>query len=275
MPKLKKQKLHLRMASLARGQKKSKKSEAALSPPSSSSSTQGVTLPLEGADQPSTSGLGSNTEEYSSSSTSDSDFDPEESIKSDPLAMMEEFTADWIATLSRDDLYSLSILLFYIFQQDFQLLVYPASKIIAKYINRHYKTVQKWRVDFIESGGEVPEFVKGRYKRMNAISKDEDLTRKATMYVRENAFKKGAPNMTSRSFCSWVNDDLLPNSTLESGAPRKISVEVARKWLHEMGFKVKRITKGIYVDGHERKDVVNARSEFLKEMNHFRISSSN
>lgn len=78
--------------------------------------------------------------------------------------------------------------------------------------------------------------------------------------------KKGAPNLTTRSFCNWVNNTLLPNSTLSSGAPRKISVEVARRWLHDMGFKVRRITKGIYYDGHEREDVVEAREEFLKTM---------
>ena len=72
--------------------------------------------------------------------------------------------------------------------------------------------------------------------------------------------------MTARSFSSWVNDDLLPNSTLESGAPRKISVEVGRKWLHSMGFEVTKITKGIYGAGHERADVIEARGMFLKQM---------
>jgi hypothetical protein len=33
-----------------------------------------------------------------------------------------------------------------------------------------------------------------------------------------------------------------------------------------MGFKVKRVTKGIYVDGHERADVIETRSEFLRTM---------
>lgn len=106
----------------------------------------------------------------------------------------------------------------------------------------------------------------GKYKRMNAIANDEALSDQARQYVRQNAFRKGAPNMTARSFCAWVNNELLPNNTLEPGAPRKISVEVSRRWLHEMGFKVKRITKGIYVDGHEREDVVEARDEFLKSM---------
>ena len=145
------------------------------------------------------------------------------------------------------------------------MLIYPASKIVAKYVNMNYKTVQKWRVEFLNEK-KVPEFVRGRYERMHAVSKDEELTRLAKLYVHENAFVKGAPNMTSCSFCSWVNNELLANATLEPGAPWKISVEVARKWLHEMGFKVKRITKGIYIDGHEREDIVEDRREFLKTM---------
>ena len=112
----------------------------------------------------------------------------------------------------------------------------------------------------------MPEFLRGKYHRTNAIANNEELTEQAILFVRENAFKKGAPNLTARSFCSWVNDELLPNSTLEAGAPRRISVEVARRWLHEMGFKVRRITKGIYIDGHERTDVVEYRKTFLKEV---------
>ena len=124
-----------------------------------------MTPSLNREDQPSTSGLGPLTEEVSgvieiplALHISDSDFDPEEEMKLDPGAMTEEFTADWIASLPRDDLYALSILLFHLLQQDFQLLIYPASKIIAKYLKKTYKTVQKWRVDFIDSGGEIPEF---------------------------------------------------------------------------------------------------------------------
>ena len=120
------------------------------------------------------------------------------------------------------------------------------------------------RTPSIHNEGEVPEFVRGKYNRMQAISNNEDLTEQAKLYVRENSFKKGVPNMTIRSFCFWVNNKLLPNSTLESGAPRKISVEVARQWLHTMGFKVKRVTKGIYVDGHKRADVVEIMVNFSK-----------
>lgn len=46
----------------------------------------------------------------------------------------------------------------------------------------------------------------------------------------------------------------------------KLSAKTARKWLNKMGFEFKRFTKGIYVDGHERPDVIEYRSKFLEQM---------
>ena len=43
---------------------------------------------------------------------------------------------------------------------------------------------------------------------------------------------------------------------LEPGYPRKVSVQTARKWMHELGFEVVVKKKGTFVDGHERSDVV-------------------
>ena len=63
-----------------------------------------------------------------------------------------------------------------------------------------------------------------------------------------------------------MNDDLLPNETLEPGFPRKISVEMARKWMHDLGFEVVTKKKGTFVDGHEREDVVECRETFLRKM---------
>ncbi len=74
------------------------------------------------------------------------------------------------------------------------------------------------------------------------------LTDLARNYVHENSFKKGSPNTISFSFCKWVNNEMLPNNTLELRFPRQVYVEVCRKWLHKMDFQVK---KGIYVNGHE------------------------
>ena len=63
-----------------------------------------------------------------------------------------------------------------------------------------------------------------------------------------------------------MNEDLLSNETLEPGFPRKISVETARKWMHELGFEVVTKKKGTFVNGHERDDVVEYRKKFLRRM---------
>ena len=72
--------------------------------------------------------------------------------------------------------------------------------------------------------------------------------------------------MTSIAFCRWVNESPLPNSILDPGYPRTVSVETARKWLHELGFEVLDKKKGIYIDGHEREDVVQHRQRFLRQL---------
>ena len=73
-------------------------------------------------------------------------------------------------------------------------------------------------------------------------------------------------HLTSLSFCRWVNESLLPNSILEPGYPRRISVQTARVWLHELGFEVIDQKKGVYIDGHERDDVVQHRQKFLRHL---------
>ena len=63
-----------------------------------------------------------------------------------------------------------------------------------------------------------------------------------------------------------MNETLLPNETLEPGFPRKVAMETARKWMHELGFVVLTAKKGSYVDGHECSDVVQCRKIFLRHL---------
>ena len=49
---------------------------------------------------------------------------------------------------------------------------------------------------------------------------------------------KGKCNLTVGNFFQWVNEKFLSNETLELGFHRRIAIETARKWMHEMGFQV-------------------------------------
>ena len=84
--------------------------------------------------------------------------------------------------------------------------------------------------------------------------------------MRENAYKKGQPNLTAGMFCVWVNNDLLPSLTLDPSLPRKISLETAQLWLHELGFQLLQHSKGLYIDGHECADVVKYHKTFLEKL---------
>ena len=41
------------------------------------------------------------------------------------------------------------------------------------------------------------------------------------------------------------DNELLPKSVLDPGYPRRVSVETAQKWLHDLGFDVLQMSKGM------------------------------
>jgi hypothetical protein len=60
-----------------------------------------------------------------------------------------------------------------------------------------------------------------------------------------------------------VNDPEHPDGIRQRHG---IKSRTARNWLHRLGYSWKDIKKGVFYDGHERPDVVQARKEFLQEL---------
>ena len=116
----------------------------------------------------------------------------------------------------------------------------------------------------------MPKSSQGRFVRSGVLWRNEELNEQATTFVTANAAVNGKLKLTVIDFCNWVNNTLLPNSTLEPGFPRSIALETARVWLHELGFHVLTPRKGIFVDWHERPDVVAYDRELMEiEFLHF------
>ena len=184
----------------------------------------------------------------------------------DEHSAMANYALEWVESLSRDDLLSLSILLWYLLVGILSFKLTDAAEMIGKVLRRSDRTVREWRVSFNANKGTFPDTMQGKYQRDGVLWNNEELNEIATRYVRENTVVKGRPNLTAGSFCQWVNECLLTTQTLEPGYPRHISVETARKWLLELGFTVMEHKKGTYVDGHERPDVVQYRSKFLRQL---------
>ncbi|KZT17922.1 hypothetical protein NEOLEDRAFT_1184810 [Neolentinus lepideus HHB14362 ss-1] len=74
--------------------------------------------------------------------------------------------------------------------------------------------------------------------------------------------------ITPRLLCQHVNNIICPTLGL-SGKDGSISERTAINWLHKLGYACRLAKKGLYHDGHERPDMVEAHKKFLEEMVHY------
>ena len=181
-------------------------------------------------------------------------------------AMADEPAQLWLDNLPRDDLQHMALLLYGRLPTIFGLSKTDTAAVVGEILHKNERKIRRWVEDFMSNGGEFSESQQGHYVRNNTLMSNEELCERAREYVRENAAPRGRPNLTSGAFCQWVNNELLPNTVLDPGYPRRVSVETARKWLHELGFSVLQMSKRVFIDGHERLDVVESRERFLRKM---------
>lgn len=62
-----------------------------------------------------------------------------------------------------------------------------------------------------------------------------------------------------------VNRVIIPALGLDLGG-QSISESCARRWLQKLGYSLTEVKKGVYVDGHEREDIVEYHKEFLSKI---------
>lgn len=242
-PKSKKQQLYERRALTARLGKANKGDSAVVSDFQPNLTAEPESATAEGA---------SSTETTETEDPSVHSPTPEDS--EDPNVILEQFIEEWVMCLGREDTISLSLFLTYHFVKLFNFTKTKAAEYAGMMIRKTDCSVRQWKQDFLDNKG-IPDNKQGKYQRTGVLWSSEELNWKATKYVRENANVKGQPNMTSLSFCRWVNDD-LQNTSLPPGFPRRVSIQTARKWLHHLGFIVLSGKQGIFFDGHKHDDVV-------------------
>ena len=187
-------------------------------------------------------------------------------MEADTDKLMQMFGEEWVLTLARDDVQALSILLRFAFVSKLGVPILTAARVTGELLGKSERTIREWWSGFIDNDCTFSGTLQGAYQRSGVLWSNEELNETIRKYVQENAALKGRPNMTAMSFTTWVNTELSPSQVLEPGFPRNISVETGRKWLHELGFFIVDRKKGIYYDGHERKDVVEYRRKFLRKV---------
>ena len=152
----------------------------------------------------------------------DPTFDPAEEMSSNPHLKLEQHIEEWVCSLDRDDTISLGLFVAFYLEHTLSFTATKAAEYAAIMLGKSKRTVRQWRSDFMENG-EIPENKQGRYQRRGILWSSESLNKKATKYIHENANVKGQLNLTAGSFCSWVNEYLLPNECLEPSFPRKVT----------------------------------------------------
>ena len=178
---------------------------------------------------------------------------------------VQDIFDEFILSFPIDNRRMLAVLLAESFRTRQGMGIVYAAREAGSIVGYSDKTVRKLRKQFYENKGVLRERTQGKYERVT-IYRDEELNEAAAKWVRENAFTKGKPNMTAQSFCQWANEELLPSSQLPPHFPWRISLRTAVRWLHYLGFKPVSHRKGVYIDGHERDDVVKHRANYLRTM---------
>ncbi|KAF9510740.1 hypothetical protein BS47DRAFT_1487299 [Hydnum rufescens UP504] len=93
---------------------------------------------------------------------------------------------------------------------------------------------------------------------------DEDVNRATRSWLEMQ--KIGS--VTSSRFCCALNATIFPDLGIALKKP--LSNHTAHRWMHKLGFHQTILQKGVYMDGHEREDVIHYRNDiFLPTMAKF------
>jgi hypothetical protein len=128
---------------------------------------------------------------------------------------------------------------------------YYARKVRA--LARHYQVFEQ-----------LPREKRGGEKMCRSLLLDERVKTAARGWL----VAQKAGEVTPRRFQHALNTEILPTINIMMNRP--LCERTARRWLLKLGWHLRALKKGIYMDGHEREDVMKYRNEvFLPAMARF------
>ena len=154
-----------------------------------------------------------------------------------------------------------------------------ASHTIAVSVRRGQYFAQKLRsmYTYVERYHTLPPEGKGKHHAYPTLLNNEQIAAAVRWYLtvladgevsisgtQNNMIYLPCFKITPLHLMQQVNGVIIPSLGLDTGG-QQISESTARRWLTKLSYELKDVKKGIYIDGHEREDVVAYRSKFLKE----------
>ena len=98
---------------------------------------------------------------------------------------------------------------------------------------------------------------RGKHSKTASPFDNEDFKKELRQFVKANG-RMGGEVLTLLQISKWVGD------RLELKEEDYYSENAIMRWLHKLGFEVRCDKKSLYVDGHERPDVVESRIKYMK-----------
>ncbi|CAG8742762.1 17712_t:CDS:2 [Rhizophagus irregularis] len=132
---------------------------------------------------------------------------------------------------------------------------------IAQQLNKgpyFARCLREWE-KLVKNGETIPISKREKHCKIKSLLDDEDVQMQIATYLHENKFE-----FYVADFVDYVKNVVFPSLGIEQETT--ISTRMTRNWLNKMGFEFKQFKKGVYVDGHERPDVIAYRSKFLEQM---------
>ena len=123
---------------------------------------------------------------------------------------------------------------------------------------KHARHIREWALNYIQRG-ELPLHRLGRTK-WTALE-DEDIAREIKLRLTENTAGK---YLKASDVIDVVASPEIQEIMRQKGIVKpSIAERTARRWLAGLGWRYGKLKDGMYIDGHEREDVVEYRRQFV------------
>ena len=96
--------------------------------------------------------------------------------------MLGDFVEEWLETLDKNEIKSISLFLCYHFVHAFSFNETKAAEYAASMMKKSDRTARRWRSALINDGV-LPELEQGCYQRSSVLWQNEDLNKKAVKHV--------------------------------------------------------------------------------------------
>jgi hypothetical protein len=157
----------------------------------------------------------------------------------------------------------------------------------ARLLGVGYESVRHWYEDFVDRGYSFSTSLRGHHPKTRWLLDDQMVRQQAKEWVMSHARQRRQPNLTIRHFMNYLNQTLLPSLPQQPFQPGSIlpfshampcamlptdaasvavayvvSLATAHRYIVRLGFTVLEHSKSYFVDGHQRKDVIDYRQDY-------------